>query len=149
MGHKGSPRILEWVAYPFSRGLSLTQNRGLLHRRGILYQLSYHGSPIKGITRIQTKSSEPQFSHSYPSLHLKWMNWLLFGLPWCLTLEKSVCSVGDPGLIPEPWFGKIPWRRKWQLTLGILAWKIPRMELPDRLHSMGSQRVRHDWVTFI
>jgi len=25
-----------------------------------------------------------------------------------------------------------------------LAWKIPWMEYPDRLQSMGSQRVRHD-----
>ena len=30
----------------------------------------------------------------------------------------------------------------------ILAWRIPWMEEPDRLQSMGSQRVRHDWVTF-
>ena len=29
----------------------------------------------------------------------------------------------------------------------ILAWKIPRMEEPGRLQSMGSQRVRHDWAT--
>ena len=29
----------------------------------------------------------------------------------------------------------------------ILAWKIPRMEEPDRLQSMGSQRVRHDLTT--
>ena len=28
-----------------------------------------------------------------------------------------------------------------------LAWKIPWMEEPDRLQSMGSQRVRHDWAT--
>ena len=26
-----------------------------------------------------------------------------------------------------------------------LAWKIPRMEEPGRLQSMGSLRVRHDW----
>ena len=26
----------------------------------------------------------------------------------------------------------------------ILAWRIPRMENPGRLQSMGSQRVRHD-----
>ena len=29
----------------------------------------------------------------------------------------------------------------------ILAWRIPWMEEPGRLQSMGSQRVRHDWVT--
>ena len=28
-----------------------------------------------------------------------------------------------------------------------LAWKIPWTEEPDRLQSMGSQRVRHHWVT--
>jgi len=29
----------------------------------------------------------------------------------------------------------------------IPAWRIPRMEEPGRLQSMGSQRVRHDSVT--
>ena len=28
-----------------------------------------------------------------------------------------------------------------------LAWKIPWMETPGRLQSMGSWRVRHDWAT--
>ena len=30
---------------------------------------------------------------------------------------------------------------------GTLAWEIPWMEKPGRLQSMGSLRVRHDWVT--
>ena len=36
-------RILEWVPFPFSRGIFPTQvsNPGLLHCRQILYQLSY------------------------------------------------------------------------------------------------------------
>ena len=29
-----------------------------------------------------------------------------------------------------------------------LAWKIPWMEAPGRLQSMGSLRVRHDWLHF-
>ena len=40
LSHKGSPRILEWVADPFSRGSSQSRNwtgRGLLHCRWILY----------------------------------------------------------------------------------------------------------------
>ena len=39
--------VLEWVAIPFSRGISPTQglNPGLPHCRRILYQLSYKGSP--------------------------------------------------------------------------------------------------------
>ena len=40
-------RILEGVAFPFSRGIFLTQglNPGLPHCRWILYQLSHKGSP--------------------------------------------------------------------------------------------------------
>ena len=43
-------RILEWVAVPFSRGFSRSQesNQGLLHGRQILYQLSYREAPEKG-----------------------------------------------------------------------------------------------------
>ena len=29
----------------------------------------------------------------------------------------------------------------------VLAWRIPGMEKPGRLQSMGSLRVRHDWAT--
>ena len=29
----------------------------------------------------------------------------------------------------------------------VLAWKIPWTEEPGGLHSMGSQKVRHDWAT--
>ena len=46
LSHKGSPRILEWVAYP-SSGIVPTQelNQGLLYCRQILYQLSYQRTP--------------------------------------------------------------------------------------------------------
>ena len=56
LSHKGSPRILEWVAYPFSSGSSRPRNwtGGLLHCRWFLYQLSYQGSPF--INKSPTKS---------------------------------------------------------------------------------------------
>ena len=40
-------RILEWIAFCFSRGIHPTQgsNPGLLHCRWLLYQLSHKGSP--------------------------------------------------------------------------------------------------------
>jgi len=41
LSHKGSPRILEWVAYPFSSGSSQPRNRTGVSCRWILYQLSY------------------------------------------------------------------------------------------------------------
>ena len=47
-------RILEWVAIPFSRGITPTQgwNPGLLHRRQILYCLSHQGSLYIFICRM-------------------------------------------------------------------------------------------------
>ena len=40
-----------------------------------------------------------------------------------------------------------PLEKEMAIHSSILAWKIPWMEEPDRLQSMGSQRVRHDWAT--
>ena len=42
LSHKGSLRILEWIAFPFSREIFPTQgsNSGLLHCRQILYRLN-------------------------------------------------------------------------------------------------------------
>ena len=47
LSHQGSPRILEWVAYPFLQGIFRIQesNQSLLHCRWLFYQLSYKGSP--------------------------------------------------------------------------------------------------------
>ena len=48
LSHKESPRILEWVVYPFSSGSSNPRIEwGLLHCRRILYQLSYPGWKIQ------------------------------------------------------------------------------------------------------
>ena len=37
-----------------------------------------------------------------------------------------------------------PLEKEMAIHSSTLAWKIPWMEEPGRLHSMGSQRVRHD-----
>ena len=47
----------------------------------------------------------------------------------------------------DPWVRKIPWRRKWQPTPGILAWEIPWIEEPGRLQTTGVQRIGHDLAT--
>ena len=38
-------------------------------------------------------------------------------------------------------------RRQWHPNSSTLGWKIPWMEEPGRLQSMGSLRVGHDWAT--
>ena len=45
------------------------------------------------------------------------------------------------------WVGKIPLEEEMATHSSILAWTIPRTEEPGGWQSMGSQRVRHDWVT--
>ena len=64
LSHKGSPRILEWVAYPFSRWF-LTQelNRGFLHRRHVLYQLSYKGRWLRRKSSPKWKLMQKHCTH--------------------------------------------------------------------------------------
>ena len=53
----------------------------------------------------------------------------------------SACNVGDLGSIPG--LGRYPGGGH-VIHSSTLAWRIPRMEEPGRLQSMGSQRVGHD-----
>ena len=43
--------------------------------------------------------------------------------------------------------GEDPLEKEMATLSSMLAWRIPWIEEPDRLQSMGSQRVRHDWAT--
>ena len=56
--------------------------------------------------------------------------------------NESTCSAGDLDSIPG--LGRLPWRRAWQSTPVFLPRESPWKEEPDRLSSMGSQRVGHD-----
>jgi len=51
----------------------------------------------------------------------------------------------------ETWVQSLGWEDLLEKAMAahscILAWKIPWMEEPGRLQSMGSQRVGHDWAT--
>ena len=51
--------------------------------------------------------------------------------------ETQVRSLGE----------KDPLEKEMVTHSSILAWRIPWTEEPDRLQSLGSQRVRHDSVT--
>ena len=64
--------------------------------------------------------------------------------PWWLRQWRSCLQCRRPQL--DPWVRKIPWRRAWQPTPSILAWRILGTEEPGGLQSMRSQRVGHNWV---
>ena len=67
------------------------------------------------------------------------------GLPRWLSGKESACQCKR--LRFDPWVRKVSLKNEMATQSSILAWKIPWTEEPGRLQSMGSQRVRHDWVT--
>ena len=102
------------------QGIFRTQesNLGLLNCRQNLYQLSYEGSPCwTFIFTITLPSLAAQTVKRLPSMQ-----------------KTRVRSLG-----PED-----PLEKEMATHSSTLAWKIPWMEEPGRLQSMGSQRVRHD-----
>ena len=69
------------------------------------------------------------------------------GLSWWLRWWRVCLQCGRPG--SDPWVGKIPLEKEMATHSSILAWKIPWTQKPGMLQSMGSERIRHDWVTNI
>ena len=63
------------------------------------------------------------------------------GFPGGSEVKASASNVGNLGLIPGS--GRSPGEGV-AAHSSILAWRIPWMEEPGRLQSMGSQRVGHD-----
>ena len=60
--------------------------------------------------------------------------------------DKRIClQCRKCGL--DPWFGKIPWRREWQLTPVFLPGKSHGQGSLVGYSSLGHKRVEHGWVT--
>ena len=107
LSYKGNPRILEWVAYPFSRGIFLTQelNHGLLHCRQILYHLSHQENPriLEWVAYPFSRGIFPTQESNRGLLHYRW---ILYQLSYqeahktCLVIRKislslNLCSHGE------------------------------------------------------
>ena len=84
------------------------------------------------------------FIHGSQSGYYSWRNHPLSHYQWsCVGSSKlfyTTCCFFAKG------FGDTQ-RRQWHPTPVLLAWKIPWMEEPGGLQSMGSLRVRHNWAT--
>ena len=70
------------------------------------------------------------------------------GLPWWLRQWRICLQCRRPRF--DPWVGKIPWRREWQPThSSIISWRIPWIEEPGELQSMGCKESDvTGWLTF-
>ena len=65
-------------------------------------------------------------------------------LPGWLSGEESACCAGTQvGSLDQEY----PPEKEMATHSSVPAWEIPWTEEPGGLQSMGSQRVRHDWVT--
>ena len=74
--------------------------------------------------------------------------WLLIWLDWgfpVTQLVKNPPAMQKTSVQSLGW--EICWRRAWQPTPVFLPGESPETEEPGWLESMGSQRVRHNWVT--
>ena len=120
----------------------------------------------KDFSRPQTREHPFFFSYSYTShsVHQKFLmnkppkcipnlsssSHLHFYLPTASfsggSINKRIClRCQRPEF--DPWVGRIPWWRAWQHTPVFLLGESPWTEEPGGLQSMGSQRIRHGWVT--
>ena len=120
-------RILEWVAIPFCRESSRTRTESM--------------SPTLQAGSLPSEPpGKPLYFRVKFYLNKRWEAW--------------VWGRGR-GSVNEPWFNK-----HWDFQVtgvgsekamaphsSTLAWKIPWMEEPARLKSMGLRRVGHDWAT--
>ena len=114
LSHKGSPRILQWVAYPFSSGSSQPRNRTEVSWIAVGFFTNW------AIREACNVNDNPCFKYE-------------MGFPCGSTGKESACNVGDMGSIHV---GKIPWRRERLPTHSrVLAWRIRWT-----VQSMGSQR---------
>ena len=81
--------------------------------------------------------------HSSKALIL-WCSAFFGGFPGGSDGKESACNAGDQSSIPG--LGR-SLEKEMATHCSILVWKIPWTEETGRLHSMGSQRVKHDWAT--
>ena len=98
-------------------------------------------------------------------LKFQWMDVSFFSQSapsWCTFICEYLCSTWASLMaptikrLPATWETRVwflgresPLEKEMAIHSGTLAWKIPWTEEPDRLQSMGSQRVGHDWATLL
>ena len=75
------------------------------------------------------------------------MDLLIFAFFSCLQMVKNLPAMPETWVLSQGW--EDPLKKGMATHSSILAWRIPWTEEPGRLQSMGSQRVRHAWTTFI
>ena len=109
----------------------------------------YHSVNLLNATELYTivinQKNKQTTTTKKPSSQTK--NWVRLNKHWAslvIQLGKNLPAMR------ETWVWSLGWEdlleKEMATHSSILAWRIPQMEEPGRLQSMGSQRVGHDWV---
>ena len=97
---------------------------------------------------IQTLKLAPWKNSQMPGKkNICWRNQACVNIPDLYQLVPILMCLGDTGdsgLIPG--LGD-PLEKEMATHSSILAWRIPGIEEPGGVQSMGSQKVKHDWGT--
>ena len=106
-------------------------NPGLLHYGWILYHLSHQGSPriLECVSYFFSRGSSRPRNQTGVS---------------CIAGRFLLSYEGSPEVLSEVTVKSRHSEKAMAPHSSTLAWKIPWMEEPGRLQSMGSLRVRHD-----
>ena len=108
-------RILEWVAFPFSRGSSQPRDRTQVSRITGRFFTSWATREAQPALSVRsTKYSRYEQSHSYPKYCGEWASQA------ALVIKNLPANAGGIEVWADCWVGKIPWRREWQPTLVFL-----------------------------
>ena len=130
LSHKRSPRILEWVAYPFSRGSSRPRNQtGVSCIAGRFFTTW----AIREVHNIDWPLIKVTFSSLALKLHGIW--WRIFLQPLCRWFKPGTFSVKSDfikGLSVTPRLGDVwcPWFSSWWPGVWVLCHSGPCPQAP-------------------
>ena len=130
LSHQGSPRIVEWVAYPFSSGFSWLRDwTRVSYIAGRFFtnntnkaQGDYQQRQVRATAgRKQVKCFNVRF---FDCLFSKWIaDHSTEFVSKCAVIKKRKGEL-DKDKLYDPWVWKIPWRREW------LSFQYPCLESP-------------------
>ena len=130
MGYLSRCRVYDWVLMGSATKKSLpVELKPFFHESHILWSIEtgvpYVGYAVEIIRR-----------------GLAWWS----GLPWWLRWWRICLQCRRPGF--DPWFAKMPWRRERLPTPVFWPGEFHGQRSLAGYIVQGTQRVRHDWVTF-
>ena len=129
-------RVLEWFAFSCFRGSSWPRDQTQVSVSPTLVgRFFITGPPAKPRATVQWLKSEKKKLTLPNTITASLVAQMVKHLP--AMRETRVRFLG--------W--EDPLEKEMTIHSSTLAWKILWMEEPDRLQSMGLQRVRHDWAT--